>query len=81
MRKKVPKYVKELLRRRTKYVRKMQNASTAVDEYCESIGLDCRHPLFEEACLVSDIRIYCEVDCAEKNTLAVIEKVLNSETE
>lgn len=81
MRKQVPKYVKELLRKRTETARKFRNACAAVDNYCESIGLDLDHPLFNDACLVTDIRILCEEDHSEPTTLKIIEKVLNGETE
>ena len=81
MRKQVPKYVKELVRKRTKAAAKFREASLAVDEYCESIGLDIDHPLFDDACLITDIRIWCEEDHSEPNTLEAIEKVLNGETE
>lgn len=81
MRKQVPKYVKELVRKRTKAAVKFRDASAAVDNYCESIGLDLFHPLFDDACLVTDIRIWCEEDHSEPNTLEAIEKVLNGEVE
>ena len=81
MRKQVPKYVKELVRKRTKAARKFREASKAVDDYCESIGLDIFHPLFYDACLITDIRIWCEEDHSEPNTLEAIEKVLNGEIE
>ncbi len=77
--KKVPKYVVELLKKRTRYSRKLRNASCAVDEYCAKIGLDYRHPLFDEAVICTDVRIYCEEDAGEGSTLGVIEKVLNEE--
>lgn len=81
MRKQVPKYVKELVRKRTKAAQKLRETGIAVDEYCSSIGLDEFHPLFDDACIISDIRIWCEEDHAEPNTLEAIEKVLNGETE
>lgn len=81
MRKQVPKYVKELVRKRTNAAAKLRKTSVAVDEYCKSIGLDLDHPLFDDACLMTDIRIWCEEDHSEPNTLNAIEKVLNGETE
>ena len=81
MRKQVPKYVKELLRKRTKTAREFRSACTKVDDYCESIGLNFEHPLFNDACLVTDIRILCEENHSESTTLEIIEKVLNGETE
>lgn len=81
MRKQVPKYVKDLVRKRTKAAAKFRDACIDVDRYCESIGIDVFHPLFYDACLMTDIRIWCEEDHAESNTLEVIEKVLNNEIE
>lgn len=79
MRKQVPKYVKELVRKRTIAAEKLRKYSAKVDRYCESIGLDFAHPLYDDACLCTDIRIWCEEDHAEPNTLEIIEKVLNGE--
>ena len=81
MRKQVPKYVKDLVRKRTKAAAKFRETSQAVDDYCESIGLNVLHPLFDDACLMTDIRIWCEEDHSEPNTLKAIEKVLNGEIE
>lgn len=80
-RKEVPKYVIKMLKRRTKAAQALRDASIAVDEYCESIGIDVYHPLYDDACLSTDVRIWCEGDGAEGATLAIIEKVLNGETE
>lgn len=76
-RKKVPKYVIKMVKRRTNLSRKLREACIEVDNYCEKIGLDVYHPLFGDACLCSDIRIYCEEDAGERSTLEAIEKVLN----
>lgn len=81
MRKQVPKYVKDLVKKRTKAAVKLREAGSAVDVYCKSIGLDEFHPLFDDACIYTDVRIWCEEDHSEPNTLEVIEKVLNGETE
>ena len=68
-------------RKRTKAARNFRAASYKVDEYCESIGLDLNHPLYDDACLCTDVRIWCEEDHSEPNILESIEKVLNGETE
>lgn len=81
MRKQVPKYVKELVRKRTKAAQKLRETSIAVDKYCEGIGLNVFHPLYGEASLCTDVRIWCEEDHCEPKTLEVIEKVLNGEVE
>ena len=79
--KEVPKYVIDLVHKRTKAAQKLRETGIAVDEYCSSIGLDEFHPLFNDACLVTDVRIWCEEDHSESNTLEAIKKVLNGETE
>lgn len=76
MRYNVPKYVQELVERRAKLARQLCSISVEVDEYCKKIGLDYNHPLFDEACLCTDVRIYCEADGAKNMTLSTIEKVL-----
>lgn len=80
-RKKVPKYVVKMLQRRTKAARNLRDACVEVDNYCQSIGLDVYHPLFYNACLCSDVRIFCEEGASETTTLEAIEKVLNGEIE
>lgn len=79
--KEVPKYVIDLVHKRTKAARKFRQMCSAVDEYCASIGLDEFHPLFNDACIYTDIRIWCEEDHSEPNTLEAIKKVLNGKTE
>ena len=81
MRKKVPKYVQALIRKRTILSRQLRVVCCKIDDYCKKIGLDYSHPLFDEAVLCSDVRIYCEEDAGEKNTLEAIEKVLNDRGE
>jgi hypothetical protein len=73
---KVPRYVQKLVLKRTMLSKKLRQASIAVTDYCESIGLDMFHPLYEEAVLNTDIRIYCEEDAGHHSTLAAIEQVL-----
>ena len=77
--KKVPKYVVEMVQRRTRLSRQLRSACADVDKYCESIGLNINHPLFDEAALCTDIRIYCEEDAAQHITLEAIQKVLNEQ--
>lgn len=72
----IPKYVQKLVERRTQLARQLCSVSVQVDEYCEKIGLDYNHPLFNDACLCTDVRIYCEADGAKNMTLSTIEKVL-----
>lgn len=72
----VPKYVQKLVERRTRLARKLCSISVEVDKYCEKIGLDYTHPLYNDACLCTDVRIYCEADGAKNMTLSTIEKVL-----
>ena len=72
----IPKYVEKLLERRCNYARKLAEASIAVDEYCASIGINYNSPLFDEACLCTDVRIYCEFDGATNSTRKAILKQL-----
>ena len=73
---KVPKQAQKLVLRRTMLSRKLRQAITDVDSYCESIGLDALHPLFQDAVLATDVRIFCEEDAGHISTLEAIEKVL-----
>ena len=77
----LPKYVEKALKDRTKYIAKARQAGHIIDEYAEKIGLDETHPDFNDACLFSDVRIYCEVGCAESITRNVLLKVLNEDKE
>lgn len=72
----IPKYVEELLSRRRKYAAKLADVSIKVDNYCASIGLDYNSPLFDNACLCTDVRIYCEFDGATNATRRAILKQL-----
>lgn len=72
----VPKYVLRLLERRRRLSLALMSACHAVDEYCEKIGVDFEDP---DACLLTDVRIYCEFDGAYSSTLSVIERTLNGE--
>ena len=80
-RKKVPQYVIKMLKRRTKASRDLRVACAKLDEYCDKIGLNVYHPLYDDACLCTDIRIICEEGASERVTYEAIEKVLNGETE
>lgn len=73
MAKTVPKYVLRLLERRKKLSLALNSVCTQIDAYCEKIGVDFSDP---DACLNTDIRIYCEVDAGYGSTLSVIEKTL-----
>lgn len=69
----VPKYVLRLLERRRKLSLALMSVCNQIDEYCQKIGVDFSDP---DACLQSDIRIYCEFDAGYRSTLSVIEKTL-----
>ncbi len=69
----VPKYVLKLLDRRRRLSQDLMSVCHEVDEYCKKIGVDFGNP---DACLQTDVRIYCEVDGAYDSTLSVIEKTL-----
>lgn len=72
----IPKYAEKLLERRRNYARKLADASIAVDDYCKSIGIDYNSPLFDDACLCTDVRIYYEFDGATNSTRRAILKQL-----
>ena len=72
--KQIPKYVLKLLEDRQKYFAKFSIVNSKLSEYCESIGLDWKSPYYEDACLDSDIRIYCETDCGNSLTKQAILK-------
>ena len=74
--KKVPKYVLKMLERRSRLASELLSACCAVDEYCEKIGVNIYD---EDACLGTDVRIYCEADGGYSATLKAIEKTLNVE--
>ena len=69
----IPKYVIELLKKRTILSRKLRVVCCELDDYCRKIGVDFNDP---DACLMSDVRIYCEEDAAYSSTKKVIEKTL-----
>lgn len=71
----VPKYVLRLLNRRRKLSGELMSVCCQIDDYCRKIGVDFEDP---DACLQSDVRIYCELDGAYYCTLSVIEKTLAS---
>ena len=77
----LPKYVEKALKDRTKYIARARRAGHIIDEYAAKIGLDEMHPDFNDACLFSDVRIYCEVGCAESTTREALLKVLNEKKE
>jgi len=65
-----------MLEKRRILSQKLLSACVEVDNYCRKIGVDFDDP---EACLTSDIRIYCEFDGAYGSTLRVIQKTLNQQ--
>lgn len=71
--KQVPKYVLKLLERRRDLSRQLMEVCNKVDDYCEKIGVDFNDP---NACLLTDVRIYCEFDGAYNSTLRAIKKTL-----
>lgn len=77
MRNSIPKYVEKALKDRTKYITKARKAGYIIDEYAAKIGLNEMHPDFNDACLISDIRIYCEEGCSEEITRKALMKVLS----
>lgn len=72
----IPKHIEELLAMRQKYAAKLSDVSIKIDRYCASIGLDYNSPLFDDACLCTDVRIYCEFDGATNSTRRAILKQL-----
>ena len=69
----VPKYVLRLLDKRRKLAQDLLSVCCEIDNYCEKIGVDFNDP---DACLMTDVRIYCEFDGAYGSTLSVIKKTL-----
>ncbi|MBP3573918.1 MAG: hypothetical protein J6J71_04850 [Prevotella sp.] len=77
----LPKYVEKALKDRTKYQQKSRLAGTIIDEYARKIGLDENNPDFCDACLYTDIRIYCEYGCAEDITRQALLKAVAKRSE
>ena len=69
----VPKRIINLLNKRAKLSRELNAVCTEIDHYCRDIGVDFLDP---DACLQTDIRIYCETDAGYTSTLSVIKKTL-----
>lgn len=74
--KQIPKYVLQLLEDRRKYFVKFSAVNGELSKYCNSIGLDWKSPYYDDACLDSDIRIFCEMDCGNSLTKQAILKQL-----
>ena len=72
----LPKYIEKALKDRTKYQQKSRIAGSIIDEYATKIGLDENNPDFYDACLYTDIRIYCEYGCCEDTTRQALLKAL-----
>lgn len=73
--KNLPKYIEKALKDRTKYVRKAMVAGNILDKYATDI-LHMEGEAFDEACLCSDFRIFCEAGCAEDTTRQALLKGL-----
>lgn len=71
----LPKYIERALKLRTKYSKKLRDQCCIIDNYAEKLG--CIYD--EDGCFITDIRIYCEEDCAEKATRDYLLKALNKE--
>lgn len=71
----VPKYVLNLLERRRRLAAELADVNCKIYDYCEKIGMDFETQ--QDACLLSDVRIYTEFDGAYGSTLEAIEKTLN----
>ena len=67
----VPKYVEKLLKQRTKAVSKLRIISGKLDDYCSKIGITD----IDEACIGSDIRIFCEINSEDITRQAIINKL------
>ena len=74
--KNVPKYIIRMLEKRRRLSAELMQVCFELDEYCRKIGVDFQDP---DACLQTDVRIYCEFDGAYNSTLSVIEKTLNGQ--
>lgn len=73
----VPKYVLKLLERRRRLSNKLMDVNAQIDEYCSKIGVDMTD---ENACVGSDIKIYCETDAGCGMTLEAIKKALERQS-
>lgn len=76
MKKQVPKYVMDLLRRRAKLAFDLMEVTSKVDTYCEKIGMDLYSA---DIPLGTHVMIYCEPWTAYKVTLEAIKEALNKE--
>lgn len=70
----VPKRVLNLLERRSRLARELLSVCNQLNTYCEGIGMDVYGD--PDACLGTDLRIYCEFDGAYSSTLSAIKKAL-----
>ena len=73
---KIPKYVLKILEDRVKAYAKFGTINGKLSDYCKSIGLDWSSPFYNDACLDTDIRIFCETDCGNRMTIRAIENQL-----
>lgn len=72
----LPIYVENALHQRSQYIRKARKASMIIDEYAKQIGVDFAEAQHSDAAFLSDIKMYCEVDCAESSTREYLISVL-----
>ncbi len=73
----IPKYVETALKKRTKCIVEMRLAEQIIDDYAEKIGILPGTEEFDDACLTTDIRIFCEVDCCESRTREALRRKLH----
>lgn len=78
--KNLPKYVEKALKNRTKYIRKAMAAGAIIDKYATDT-LHMEGQAFNEACLCTDFRIFCEADWAEDITRLALLEGLNRKHE
>ena len=68
----LPKYVEKAIKDRSKCIANARIAEQIIDNYAAKIGITPGTEAYDEACLATDIRIFCEVDCSEKTTRDVL---------
>lgn len=71
----IPKRILGLLYKRDILAQELNVVSDKITDYCCSIGLDERNPDFDDAILLTDFRIYTEMNTAD-TTISYIEKTL-----
>ena len=79
LKKDIPKYVQDLLRRRYKLALKLADVCSEVDAYCEKIGIDITTKEYADIMLHGHVGIYTEPYIALKEVFEAIENKLNEE--